>query len=135
VAATAPAFFTADASGSGQAAALNQDGTLNSAAHPSPIGSVITFYLTGEGPTTPLGVDGKLANSAPYPAPVQSVSATIGGLPAVVNYAGAAPTLVAGVMQMNVQVPTGVPASGTVPVQVKIGGVNSPVVTIAVSAQ
>jgi uncharacterized protein (TIGR03437 family) len=132
---TAPGIFTADASGSGQAAALNQDGTLNSPAHPAPIGSVVTFFATGEGQTTPNGVDGKLAGAAPLPQPVQSVSVTVGGLPAVIDYAGAAPTLVAGVMQCNVEVPTGVAPNGAVPVQVRIGGVNSPVVTIAVSAQ
>ncbi len=132
---TAPGIFTADASGSGQAAALNQNGTLNSAANPAPVGSVVTFFATGEGQTTPNGVDGKIAGAAPLPQPVQSVSVSIGGLPAVVDYAGAAPTLVAGVMQCNVEIPTGVAPSGAVPVQVQVGGVTSQIVTIAVSAQ
>jgi uncharacterized protein (TIGR03437 family) len=135
VAPTAPGVFTANASGSGQAAAVNQDGTLNGAAHPAPIGSVIAFYATGEGQTTPGGVDGKLANGTSLPMPVQGVNVTIGGLPAVVNYAGAAPTLVAGVLQLNVQVPTGVVPSGAVPVQVQLGGLFSQQVTIVVSAQ
>jgi uncharacterized protein (TIGR03437 family) len=100
---TAPGIFTSNASGSGQAAVLNQDGTLNGAAHPAPVGSVVTFFATGEGQTTPNGVDGKLAVGTPLPQPVQSVSVTIGGLPAVVEYAAAAPTLVAGVMQCNVR--------------------------------
>ncbi|MES1262665.1 MAG: hypothetical protein ABUS49_13105 [Acidobacteriota bacterium] len=135
VAPTAPGIFTANATGSGQAAALNQDGTLNSAANPALVGSVITLYATGEGQTSPGGIDGKLAAGSNLPMPVQTVNATIGGLPAVVNYAGAAPTLVAGVMQVNLQLPSGFAPSGAVPVVLQIGGVNSPAVTIAVSGQ
>ncbi|MEP6715058.1 MAG: IPT/TIG domain-containing protein [Terriglobia bacterium] len=135
VALTAPGVFTADASGSGQAAAVNQDGTLNGVAHPAPIGSIVAFYLTGEGQTNPAGVDGKLANAAPYPAPLQNVSVTVNGLSASIAYAGAAPTLVAGVMQLNVQIPSGVDPNSAVPVNVSIGGTFSQLVTIAVSAQ
>jgi uncharacterized protein (TIGR03437 family) len=136
VAPSAPGIFTADSSGSGQAAALNQDGTLNSPSNPASAGSIVTIYATGEGQTNPAGVDGKLANTAPYPAPLQPVSAQIGGLNAVVNYAGAAPTLVAGIIQLNLQVPTGTIASGAVPVVITIGGVASQLTaTIAVASQ
>ncbi|HKD09961.1 MAG TPA: IPT/TIG domain-containing protein [Bryobacteraceae bacterium] len=132
---TAPGIFTADATGSGQAAALNQDGSLNNSSHPAAVGSTIVLYVTGEGQTSPAGVDGKLALAPPYPAPLQYVNVTIGGLPAAVAYAGAAPTLVAGVMQVNVQIPSGVPSSNSVPVVVNVGGVASPAVTIAVANQ
>ena len=135
VALSAPGIFTADSSGSGQAAALNQDGTPNGASNPASAGSIVTLYATGEGQTSPGGVDGKLANSAPYPTPIQPVSVLIGDLPAVVNYKGAAPQLVAGVIQLNVQVPTGIAAAAAVPVVVTIGGVASPVATIAVATQ
>src|SRR4029077_1893899 len=60
--ATAPAFFTADSSGKGQAAAVNQDNLSNSPSHPAPIASVITLYATGEGQTSPSGIDGKLGS-------------------------------------------------------------------------
>jgi uncharacterized protein (TIGR03437 family) len=36
------------------------------------------------------------------------VSVTVGGIPAFAQYAGAAPGQVAGLMQINVQIPTGV---------------------------
>ena len=100
-----------------------------------PAGGVITLYATGEGQTTPAGVDGKLAGTTNLTIPVQGVSVTIGGLPAVIDYAGAAPTLVAGVLQLNVEVPTGFAAGAAIPVVLQIGGVKSPTVTIAVSAQ
>ena len=136
VGATAPGIFTANASGSGQALALNEDGTVNSPSNPAPVGSIITFYETGEGQTTPNGVDGELANNVnSLPQPIQSVIVLVNDVPAVVEYAGAAPTQVAGVMQCNAQIPTGVPPSGAVPLQIEIGGVFSPIVTIAVSAQ
>jgi uncharacterized protein (TIGR03437 family) len=135
VAPSAPGVFTANASGSGQAAVRNQDGTLNGPANPAPVGSVITLYATGEGQTSPAGIDGKLAGLTNLPAPLQPVNVTIGGLTAVVDYFGAAPTLVAGAMQVNVEIPGGLPNDTTVPVIVQIGGVNSPAVTIAVSNQ
>lgn len=135
VAPSSPGIFTANASGTGQAAVLNQNGTLNSATNPALVGSIITLYATGEGQTSPGGVDGKLASGSTLPSPNQPVSVTIGGLPAVVNYAGAAPTLVAGLMQINVQVPAGFADSTSVPVVVQVGGVDSPAATIAVISQ
>ena len=135
VAPAAPGIFTADASGSGQAAARNLDGKLNSAANPAPAGSIIMLYATGEGQTSPGGVDGVLTGTKNLAMPLQPVSVKIGGLPAVVNYAGAAPTLVAGVLQLNVEIPAGFAAGSAIPVVLRIGGVDSPVVTIAVSVQ
>ena len=133
VAASVPALFTAQSSGSGQAAALNQDYSLNSITHPAAAGSVIQLFGTGEGQTTPAGVDGKLA-TAPYPKPIQSVSVTIGGMPATVDYAGGAPGEVAGVFQVDATIPAGVFGS-TVPVVVTVGnGTSQANTTIAVAA-
>jgi uncharacterized protein (TIGR03437 family) len=135
VSTSAPGVFTRDASGSGQAAVLNQDGTKNSSTNPAAPGSVITLYVTGEGQTAPAGIDGKLAGVTNLPYPLQPVNVRIGGLLATVDYFGAAPTLVAGVMQINVEVPAGLPADSAVPLVVQIGGVNSPAVSIAIAAQ
>jgi len=44
---TAPGLFTADGSGLGQAAAVNQDGTRNGTAAPAAAGSVLSLYATG----------------------------------------------------------------------------------------
>lgn len=119
-----PALFTTDGSGSGQVAAANQDTTFNSAAHPAPRGSVVTLYGTGEGLTNPAGSDGKIA-VAPLPSPQQSVKVTIGGFDATVLYAGAAPGLVAGVMQLNVVVPPQAFPGNAVPVELFVGTQNS----------
>ena len=59
---------------------------------------------------------------------------TIGGIPANVNFAGGAPGTVAGVFQVNAQIPAGVTAGSAVPVVVQVGSSNSqPNVTIAVT--
>jgi uncharacterized protein (TIGR03437 family) len=121
---SAPALFTANSTGKGQGAILNQDGSLNSALNPAAKGSAIVLYATGAGETNPNGVDGLIAGSV-LPKPVLPVSATIDGIAATVAYAGAAPGLVAGIMQVNVQIPDGV-SSGVVPVVLKVGASTSP---------
>jgi uncharacterized protein (TIGR03437 family) len=132
VAAVAPALFTADSSGKGQAAASNQDGTLNGAAHPAKVGSYISLWLTGAGQMNPAGVDGQ-PGAAPLPQPAAAVAVTIGGQSVTPQYAGQAPNVVAGVMQINAQIPSGTQAGNAVPVVVQVGGVSTQAgVTIAV---
>ncbi|MCC6537970.1 MAG: SBBP repeat-containing protein [Bryobacterales bacterium] len=119
LAASSPGLFSANASGRGQAAALNQDATLNSAANAAEPGSVVVLYGTGEGRTTPASTDGALATT-PLPRPELPVNVTIGGQRAEVLYAGAAPGLISGVIQLNVRVPIAI-AQGDQPVVVRIG--------------
>jgi uncharacterized protein (TIGR03437 family) len=129
VAPSAPALFTSHSTGIGQAAILNEDGSVNSSANPAAKGSVVVLFATGEGQTNPGGVDGKLAAALPLPAPLLPVTVLVGGPQgtgknAAVLYAGAAPTLVAGVLQINIVVPADAP-SGNVPVSISVGGVSS----------
>jgi uncharacterized protein (TIGR03437 family) len=133
VTAAAPGIFTANASGSGQAAALNQDYSYNNAATPAAAGSAVILYMTGLGQTTPGGVDG-LVNLDPnsLARPVLSVTAEIGGVPATVLYAGNAMDIVSGAMQVNLMVPKGL-AAGSQPVTIKVGSQNVQTgVTVAV---
>jgi len=132
VASSALALFTASASGKGLGAILNEDGSLNSPSNPARRGSIVVLYGTGEGQTTPAGVDGKVA-TVPLPAPVLPVSVLIGGMAANVVYAGAAPQLVSGVIQINARVPSAVSPSDHVTLEVMVGNVASQAgVTIAV---
>jgi uncharacterized protein (TIGR03437 family) len=133
MASSAPGIYTYDSSGLGPAAAINQDGvTVNTAATPTKIGDIISLYATGEGQTTPAGVDGKAA-SVPYPYPNLPVTATVGGQDAPVKYAGGAPGLVAGLMQVNIHIPSGIQTGNAVPVVLRVGDAFSPGgVTIAV---
>jgi uncharacterized protein (TIGR03437 family) len=122
---SAPAIFTANSSGTGPGAILNQDSSLNTASTPAAKGSIVILYVTGEGETTPQGMDGQPANSV-YPKPILPVTVKIGGVDAEVAYAGAAPGLVAGVMQVNVKVPDSVASGSALPVVVNVGGNSSP---------
>jgi uncharacterized protein (TIGR03437 family) len=127
-----PALFTQDSSGKGQAAASNQDGTLNGAAHPAKVGSYLSLWLTGAGQMNPSGADGQ-PGAAPLAKPVAPIAVTIGGQAAAVQYAGQAPNTVAGVMQINAQVPSGIQAGNAVPVVVQAGSVSTQTgVTVAV---
>jgi uncharacterized protein (TIGR03437 family) len=80
---------------------------------------IVVLFGTGEGQTTPGGVDGAIANSV-YPKPVLPVSVSIGGINADVLYAGAAPGKVAGLIQINVRIPDSVP-SGPIPISMTVG--------------
>jgi trimeric autotransporter adhesin len=100
-----PGIFTL-AGGTGQAAALDQDGSLNSASNPAARGSVVTFFATGQG------------------AGVSAVSLTIGDYPATLYYAGPAPGFV-GLMQINAQVPSGFAPAGVLNVVMTVGSATS----------
>jgi uncharacterized protein (TIGR03437 family) len=122
---TAPSLFTADATGKGQGAILNEDGvTRNSTSAPAQRGSVVVLWGTGEGLTDPPGVDGRLSVEV-LPKPLAPVSVEIGGLPATVVYAGAAPGNMPGLFQINARMDSGVAPGSQVPVHVKIGELTS----------
>lgn len=125
VAPTAPALFTVTHTGRGQGAILNVDSrnpnlvTLNSAENPAPKGSIVTMFGTGAGLWNRTVPDGSVIPDASV-TPVAPVSVTIGGRPAQILYAGAAPSLVSGVLQVNAVVPEGI-GSGAQPVVLTIG--------------
>jgi len=132
VVAAAPAVFTLDSTGTGPGAVVNEDQTINSAANPAAIGSVISIYATGEGQTSPAGVTGSVTLSNTK-APRLPVTVKIGGIAAVVGYHGSAPDEVSGVLQVNATVPPGVTPGVAVTVTVSVGGIASQAgVTIAV---
>ncbi len=133
VAATNPSIFAANATGTGQGAILNADLSDNSASNPAPLGSVVAIYATGLGVTNPVSMDGVLTSVLSPPLVAQPVTVTIGGQSATVLYQGAAPGLVAGVSQINVQVPSNITAGPSVPITIAAGGKQSQnSVTVAV---
>src|SRR6185369_16969098 len=80
----APAVLIANRAGVGQAAALNEDSTVNGLRSPAAPGSVVSMYVTG--------MDGK-------------PGVYFGARSAEVLFAGQAPGLAAGVQQINFRVP------------------------------
>ncbi len=119
----APGLFTTDGTGAGQAAAINQDGTINSASNPAPIGSVISLYATGGGQISPAGVDGQVSISplATQSLPVQVYIGQMVIPTTELQYAGAAPGEIAGVMQINVPLLPGLKTGSAVPVAIFVG--------------
>jgi uncharacterized protein (TIGR03437 family) len=99
-----PALFTSNQSGRGQAAALNQDNSINGPQNPALRGSVVQLFLTGgAGPDTTVRIGGKKAR---------------------VLYAGQAPATIEGVQQVNAEIPMDA-GRGDVPVVVSTAGVSS----------
>ena len=125
-----PGVFTLDGSGRGLAAARNQDGTVNGpftkftpGFSPAPAGSVVAVYLTGAGQTTPPGVTGSVNPINQLLRVTARVTATLAGIPADVEFFGAAPGIVNGVFQLNLRVPAGFIESTLVPLEILIDGV------------
>jgi uncharacterized protein (TIGR03437 family) len=122
VAVTAPGVFTADASGLGPGAILNSDNSLNAPGRPAAKGDIVAVYMTGEGQTNPGGVTGRVTSTPPIPR--QAVTATVDGQPAEIRFAGEAPGILSGVMQVNIVVPAAA-RTGEVPLVVTVGGIPS----------
>jgi uncharacterized protein (TIGR03437 family) len=118
----APGIFVANAAN--QAAVLNQDGTLNSPSNPAAPGSIIAIYGTGGGPTSPPGQTGAISPLVPASL-TQPVAVQIGGRNANVIYAGAAPGLISGAIQINVLLPDTLPPGAAYDLSVTIGSITS----------
>ncbi len=122
VAAAAPGIFT------------NASGALVPTASAT-IGQEIAFYITGAGAVSPAISDGAApALSTPLadlPKPLQFTTVTVGGVNAPIDFIGI-PWALVGVTQINVQIPSGVPA-GVQPVVVTVDGIPSPPATITIT--
>jgi len=121
VAASHPGVFTG---ATDIAAALNQDGTINSPSNPAKVGSAVSIFATGLGAIDPPLLDGAIVG---FPLPVNVLPVTMSTLsptqgppiPVTVLYAGPAPGEVAGVSQINFTVDASV--GGTYATQVTVG--------------
>jgi uncharacterized protein (TIGR03437 family) len=129
-----PGLYTADSSGFGQGAILNQDLSVNSGHNPAAVGSVVVLYGGGAGQTSPAGRNGAFAGvGGPLAQLKLPVKVFIDGIAATnIQYAGPAPGLVEGVFQINVAIPAGVRSNAHVPVVVQVEDKQTqPAVTLA----
>lgn len=124
VANSAPGVFSSTGTGTGQGAFINSQNLLpNTASTPATRGQSIEVFVTGEGITNPAGVTGAITgNATTFPA--LKVAVTIGGQPATILFAGELPGNVAGVMQVNVVIPSNI-GTGNQPLVVTVGSVSS----------
>jgi uncharacterized protein (TIGR03437 family) len=108
---------------------LNQDGSVNGSLDAAAPATPIAVYVTGLGAVNPPVATGAQAPTASLSTVIATVTATIGGLPAAVPFAGLAPGYV-GLYQVNVTVPQLVP--GNYPLQIFASGMASNAATISV---
>jgi len=131
VAVAAPAIFTIDQSGHGQGAILNEDTSVNSDLNPADQGSIVTLYASGAGLLTPAGQDGAVTSD--LAATVQPVSVLVDGQDTEITYAGPAPGLVSGALQVNFRLPQQITVGKAVGLLLKTGRFTSqPGVTLAI---
>jgi uncharacterized protein (TIGR03437 family) len=139
VVAATPAVFTVDGV---YAAALNQDGSYNTADNPAAPGTIVSVWATGLGPITPAQPDGTPIG---LPLPTNNLAFGIEAIyalgpsgvvteyvPFIEQYAGPAPTLVAGVSQINFRVESFV-SYGTI--SLYMGSTFSPGFSIHIAGQ
>jgi uncharacterized protein (TIGR03437 family) len=131
VTAAKPGIYTQNGSGQGPAAALNQDASLNTEANPAAAGSVIVVYGTGLGELEDSVVDGTPAVTAALARVfvARQLGATLDGEEINVLYAGAAPGLIHGAAQVNLQLPATLVA-GRHRLRLSAGGRQSPEVEV-----
>lgn len=130
-ASAAPGLFTSDASGKGNLAAVNSDGTINSPSHPAKRGTYVSLFGTGftfdpfmiETSQFLLKFDGNVLGAVPG-----IVDAYVGTEPAEVQYAGVVPGFTLGMQQVNILIPADSATGPAVPVRVGVvatGGATS----------
>jgi uncharacterized protein (TIGR03437 family) len=100
-----PGIFRFQPGASSQAAAMNQDGTLNSPSNPAARGSVVAVWGTGFGITDPPCATGSLNAPGPVNLAVGLSAELFDGRVVPAQYAGGAPALLCGVEQINFLVP------------------------------
>ena len=132
VASAQPGIFSTDSeSGQGQGAIFSVANVLVDGNAPAAVGDTVVIYCTGLGDVSPAIPAGSAAPASPLSHTVNTVTATIGGLPATVMFSGLSPGF-AGLYQVNAVVPAGVATGSSVPVVISVAGQTSPAVTLAV---
>jgi uncharacterized protein (TIGR03437 family) len=132
VAAAVPAIFTIDGSGRGQGAILDQDTSVNFDLNPADRGSIVVLYASGAGLMDPASEDGAITGTE-LAHPLAQVSVLVDGQETHVIYAGAAPELVAGVLQVDFRLPQQVRTGAAIGILLKVGRFTSqPGVTLAI---
>jgi uncharacterized protein (TIGR03437 family) len=118
-------IYTVDQSGTGQALAVCQNGSING---PDNLADgYIQLYVTGLGVTSPASATGQIApvDGSSFDRSLLQLTAYIGGVSTGVEYAGAAPGFVNGVAQINIDIPANAP-SGNVPLTISGLDLQSP---------
>lgn len=115
-----PNIYTRSGDGTGQAVAVNENGSDNSPDNPAARGSLLTVFLTGSGALDPAPEDGEILGSDP-PRAITEFKANVGPYPgqdADVVFIGGVPGLVAGQERMQIRVPANAPVGAAVAIRI-----------------
>ena len=123
VSASNPAIFTLNSSGTGDGAIVRLDASVVSARSPAAVGDTLILFGEGQGVTAPALADGAIVGST-LPRPTGTTTLLIDGQAVPTLYAGGAPSLVNGVLQVNFKVPQLTP--GTHQIQLRVDDRTSP---------
>jgi uncharacterized protein (TIGR03437 family) len=120
-----PGLFTTDASGSGNLAAVNSDGTINSPSNPAKRGTYVSLFGTGftSGQTEPQNAFGNFLltfDGNALGAVSGIVDAYVGTEPAEVEYAGVVPGFTLAMQQINVLIPADSATGTAVPIRIGV---------------
>jgi len=134
----APALFTTNGQGSGQAAAIISNTTSLAAptgaypgSRPANKGEFVLLYCTGLGAVTNQPAAGDVSPSNPPATTLATPTLTVGGAPVPVSFSGLAPGYV-GLYQVNFQIPATASSGNAIAVVLSVGGVSSNSATIAI---
>jgi uncharacterized protein (TIGR03437 family) len=134
----APALFTTNGQGSGQAAAIISNTTSLAAptgaypgSRPANKGEFVLLYCTGLGAVTNQPAAGDVSPSNPPATTIVTPTLTMGGAPVPISFSGLAPGYV-GLYQVNFQIPTNASSGSAIPIVLSASGVNSNSATIAI---
>ncbi|MGD1098213.1 MAG: choice-of-anchor D domain-containing protein [Bryobacteraceae bacterium] len=101
-------------------------------ANPANANEILVMYGTGIGKLTNPPPDGQGAPSTPPAAAVDTPVITLGGAPVQVLFAGLAPGAI-GLVQINIQLPSSLPAGYRLPLVIQLPNDTSPPVEVAVA--
>lgn len=134
----APALFTTNSQGTGQAAALIGSSSALAApadaypgSRPAKKGETVAIFCTGLGSVSNTPDAGAPSPSNPLAHTRAFPNVSLGGNPVTVAFSGLAPGFV-GLYQVNITIPSTAPSGSAVPLVLTIGGVQSNTATIAV---
>ena len=129
---TTPGIFTVDGN---RAAAINQDGSINSIENPANAGSEIKLHITGHGPVAPPVATGQLAADGALPSkPVSPLVLTFNGVELKPKSVSLSLSML-GLLQITLAIPADSPQNDNATVKVKIGNSESNIVLVSVAPQ
>jgi hypothetical protein len=113
---------------------VHLNNTLVTPSSPAAANEVLVIYATGAGTFDHPPATGAASPGSPVASARVTPTVTVGGVPAQVQFAGLTPGLV-GLLQINIKLPTSLPATATLPLAVQFGSASSPSVNLNVVGQ